>query len=319
MIELEPISLRIPAHLAGMRLDQVLAALLPDFSRARVQQWLREGRVSVDAGARRPRDRVQGGEWVEVRGGLPVTERWEPQSLPLAIVHEDPDLLVVDKPAGLVVHPAAGNPDRTLVNALLHHDPGLAALPRAGIVHRLDKDTTGLLVVARSPRAHRSLVEQLKRHTVTREYLAVVVGVVSAGGTVEAAIGRHPVQRTRMAVVPGGRPAVTHFQVVERFRGHSLVRVRLETGRTHQVRVHMAHLHHPLIGDPVYGPRLRLPPACGPELAEALRGFRRQALHAVRLELAHPATGEPRAWESALPADLERLLSTLAADRGSRR
>jgi len=317
--EIDPIGLWVPEQLAGMRLDQALAALLPDFSRARVQGWLREGRVQVDDRPRRPRDRVRGGEWVEVRGHLPEDERWEPQALPLTLLHEDPDLLVVDKPCGLVVHPAAGNPDRTLVNALLHHDPGLAALPRAGVVHRLDKDTSGLLVVARSPRAHRSLVDQIKARTVRREYLAVAVGVLTSGGTVEAAIGRHPTERTRMAVVPGGRPAVTHYRVVERFRAHTHLRVRLETGRTHQVRVHMAHLRHPLVGDPVYGGRPRLPAGCLPALAETLRGFRRQALHAIRLELTHPATGARLAWESPVPEDLRRLLEALAEDaRGQR-
>lgn len=314
MSELEPIRVRVPAGLAGMRLDRALAALLPDFSRSRLQQWLREGLVQVDRGPTRGRDRVRGGEWVEVRGRLPVSERWEAQEIPVKVLYEDADLLVVDKPAGLVVHPAVGNPDRTLVNALLHRDPELARLPRSGIVHRLDKDTSGLLVVARTPRAHRSLVEQLREHAVVREYEAVATGVLTAGGTVDAPIGRDPRHRTRMAVVPGGRPAVTHFRVVARFRAHTHVRVRLETGRTHQVRVHLAQLRHPLAGDPVYGGRLRLPAGCSPELAEALRRFRRQALHAARLELAHPAHGAPMAWESPLPADLRELLEALAAD-----
>jgi 23S rRNA pseudouridine1911/1915/1917 synthase len=314
MSELDPICVRVPADLAGMRLDRALAALLPDFSRSRLQQWLREGLVQVDRGPTRGRDRVRGGELVEVRGRLPVCEHWQAQEIPVKVLYEDADLLVVDKPAGLVVHPAAGNPDRTLVNALLHLHPDLGRLPRSGIVHRLDKDTSGLLVVARTPRAHRSLVEQLREHAVVREYDAVATGVLTAGGTVNAPIGRDPRHRTRMAVVPGGRPAVTHFRVVVRFRAHTHVRVRLETGRTHQVRVHLAHLRHPLAGDPVYGGRLRLPAGCAPQLAEALRGFRRQALHAARLELAHPAGGSPMAWESPLPADLRGLLEALAAD-----
>ena len=234
--------------------------------------------------------------------------------MPVAVLYEDADLLVVDKPAGLVVHPAAGNPDRTLVNALLHRDPDLARLPRSGIVHRIDKDTSGLLVVARTLRAHRSLVEQLREHAVVREYEAVAMGVLTGGGTVDAPIGRDPRHRTRMAVVAGGRPAVTHYRVVARFRAHTHVRVRLETGRTHQVRVHLAHLHHPLVGDPVYGGRLRIPAGCSPELAEALRAFRRQALHAARLELTHPANGAPLHWESPLPADLRALLASLAKD-----
>ena len=314
MNDIEPISLRVPPDLAGMRLDRALATLLPDYSRSRLQQWLREGLVRVERGPTRGRDRVRGGELVEVRGRLPVSERWEAQDVPLQVLYEDAELLVVNKPAGLVVHPAPGNPDRTLVNALLHHDSCLAQLPRAGVVHRLDKDTSGLLVVARTARAHRSLVEQLRAHEVIREYVAVATGVLTAGGVVEAPIGRHPTQRTRMAVVSGGRPAVTHYRVVERFRAHTHVQVRLETGRTHQVRVHLAHLHHPLVGDPVYGTRVRLPAACTPELAVALRGFRRQALHAARLELTHPGTGAAMTWAAPLPDDLRRLLEALAAD-----
>jgi 23S rRNA pseudouridine1911/1915/1917 synthase len=314
MGEIEPIHLSIPPELAGLRLDQVLAQLLPDYSRARLQQWLRDGRVRLDAGDCRPRDRVRGGERVEVRGAIPVEAPWEAQALPLAVVHEDAEILVVDKPAGLVVHPGAGNPDRTLVNALLHRDPDLAGIPRAGVVHRLDRDTSGLLVVARTLRAHRALVEQLRARTVHREYDAVVVGVLVAGGTVEAAVGRHPTQRTRMAVVPGGRAAVSHYRLAERFRAHTHLRVRLETGRTHQIRVHMAHLHHPVVGDPVYGGRPRLPPEARPALVEALRGFRRQALHASRLELIHPATGETLGWESPWPADLRGLIERLRED-----
>ncbi|MCU0936694.1 MAG: 23S rRNA pseudouridine(1911/1915/1917) synthase RluD [Gammaproteobacteria bacterium] len=314
MNEIEPICVRVPAELAGMRLDRALAVLLPDYSRNRLQQWLREGLVRVDRGPSRGSERVRGGEVVEVRGRMPVVERWEAQAIPVLVLYEDADVLVVDKPAGLVVHPAAGNPDRTLVNALLHRDPDLARLPRSGIVHRLDKDTSGLLVVARTPRAHRSLVEQLREHAVVREYEAVATGVLTAGGTVDAPIGRDPRHRTRMAVTPGGRPAVTHYRVVARFRAHTHARVRLETGRTHQVRVHLAYLRHPLAGDPVYGGRLRLPAGAAPVLVEALRAFRRQALHAARLELAHPADGAPMAWESPLPADLRGLLEALAAD-----
>jgi len=317
MNQIEPISLRVPADLAGMRLDRALATLLRDYSRSQLQQWLRDGLVQVDRGPTRARDRVRGGELVEVRGCLPVAEHWEAQDVPLEVLYEDGELLVVNKPAGLVVHPAPGNPDRTLANALLHHDPELARLPRSGVVHRLDKDTSGLLVVARTPRAHRSLVEQLSEHSVVREYTAVATGVLTAGGTIDAAIGRHPSQRTRMAVVSGGRPAVTHYRVVARFRAHTHVRVRLETGRTHQVRVHLAHLHHPLIGDPVYGGRLRLPAGCTPDLAAALRGFGRQALHAARLELTHPGSGEPMAWASPLPEDLRALLEALATDARS--
>ncbi len=305
----------IPEDLAGLRLDQALARLYPDFSRARIQAWIRDGDVTLEGVATRPRERVSAGARVEVRPSFPEDPRWEAQELPLALVHEDGDLLVVDKPAGVVVHPGAGNPAGTLVNALLAHAPELARLPRAGIVHRIDKDTSGLLVVARSPRAHKALVEQLREHRVERVYAAVAQGVMTGGGTVDAPIARHPVRRTEMAVVATGKPAVTHYRVAERFRAHTHVRVTLETGRTHQVRVHLAHIRHPLAGDPVYGGRLRLPPACPPELAAFLRGFRRQALHAARLTLAHPADGRERAWESPLPADLAELLALLRADR----
>jgi 23S rRNA pseudouridine1911/1915/1917 synthase len=230
------------------------------------------------------------------------------------VVYADDCLLVLDKPAGLVVHPASGNRDGTLVNALLHHAPELAELPRAGLVHRLDKDTTGLLVVARSLAAHASLVEQLQARAMGREYEAVVVGVLSGGGTVEAPIGRHPVDRKRMAVVAGGRPASSSYRVLERFRGHTRVRVRLQTGRTHQIRVHLAHLHYPLLGDPVYGGRLRLPPGATPALVHAIRGFGRQALHAWRLSLRHPRTGEEMAWEASPPKDFAALLEALRVD-----
>ena len=305
----------VPPELAGLRTDQALARLFPDLSRTRLRAWLEAGHVRLDGRVPRPRDPVRGGEEVHLDAPLPQAAPDRPEPIPLRIVHEDAHLIVLDKPPGLVVHPAAGNPAGTLVNALLHHDRTLAALPRAGIVHRLDKGTSGLMVVARTPAAHRALVAALARRAVTREYEAVVRGVMTAGGTVAAPIGRHPVRRQRMAVVPGGREAVTHYRVLERFRAHTRVRVRLETGRTHQIRVHMAHVGHPLVGDPVYGGRPALPPGPAPALAAAVRGFRRQALHARRLELAHPATGEPCAWEAPLPEDMANLLAALRADR----
>jgi len=308
------LSARIDPGLAGQRLDQALAALFTDFSRSRLQQWLREGRVRVDGRVLRGRDRVAGGEQVELDALLEAQGEAGPEDIPLTIVHRDDQLLVIDKPADLVVHPAAGNWEGTLQNALLHLDPGLAILPRSGIVHRLDKDTSGLLVVARTPAAHKRLVEALQAREIKREYRAVVSGVVVAGGTVEAPIGRHPTARTRMAVTTAGKPAVTHFRVLERFRAHSYLRVNLETGRTHQIRVHLAHLRHPIVGDPVYGGRPRLPARPSGALVAALRGFGRQALHAHRLGLAHPATGEWVEWESPLPADLQALLAALRAD-----
>ena len=309
------LNIDIPAECAGMRLDQALSELLPQYSRSRLQQWIKGGDVEVDGRRLRPRDKVVGGEKVTLRAVVESEQRWEPQAMPLDILHEDEDILVVNKPAGLVVHPAAGNPDGTLLNALLHHAPQVAALPRAGIVHRLDKDTSGILVVAKSLEARTSLVEQLQRRQFTREYDAVVEGTMTGGGKVDAPIGRHPVDRKRMAVTPGGKPALTHYRLAERFRAHTWLKVRLETGRTHQIRVHMAHIRHPLVGDPVYRGRLRLPAGAGEALRQALREFRRQALHASRLGLAHPRTGEWMEWKVPLPGDLAALIEVLRNDR----
>ena len=305
---------RVAAAQAGQRLDQALAFLFDGFSRSRLQQWIREGRVLVDGKVLRVRDRVCGGEQVELEAVLEPRDEAQPEDIPLRIVYRDEALLVVDKPAGLVVHPAAGNWEGTLQNALLHADPSLAVLPRSGIVHRLDKDTSGLLVVARTLGAHRHLVAALAAREVKREYRAIVVGVPTAGGTVAAPIGRHPTARTRMAVVQHGRPATTHYRVLERFRAHALLQVNLETGRTHQIRVHLAHVRHAIVGDPVYAGRLRLAPGATPQLVEALRGFSRQALHAHRLALAHPVTGEWLEWEAPIPADMQALLEALRSD-----
>lgn len=314
----ERIDCRIPASCAGRRLDQALAELLPAYSRRRLQQWLKTGQLRVDGHIRRPRDAVSGGEVVSGELVLEPETIAVPQNIALDIRHQDADLLVLNKPAGLVTHPAAGHRDGTLVNALLHHDPELATLPRAGLVHRLDKDTTGLLVVARTLRAHTALVEQLQARRIERDYLAVVNGVPVAGGRVDAPVGRHPVDRQRMAVTPGGKPAVTHYRVLRRFRAHALLQVRLETGRTHQIRVHMAHIRLPLLGDPVYGGRLRLPPHASPPCLETLQNFRRQALHAARLALTHPVTGERLEWRAEIPADLADLLAALNEDADER-
>lgn len=305
----------VPFERSGDRLDQVLVELFPDYSRSRLQTWVKSGEITVDGALRKPRDKVLGGETVRLVVPEPEPDPMQAQPVPLNIVYEDDALLVIDKPIGLVVHPAAGNPDGTLMNGLLHHAPELAAVPRAGIVHRLDKDTSGLLVVARTLAAHKNLVEQLQERTVSREYLAVVNGTLVAGGTVDEPIDRHPVDRKRMAVRHNGREAITHFRVDERFRAHTALRVKLETGRTHQIRVHMAHLKHPLVGDPVYGGRLRTPPDSSPEFIEALRRFPRQALHAVALGLVHPSTGEDCAWQSPIPDDIQMLLAALRADR----
>jgi 23S rRNA pseudouridine1911/1915/1917 synthase len=306
---------RVPEALAGTRIDRALAQLFPEYSRARLQQWLREGHVWVDRQkARSVRDKVRGGEEVEVDAAVNIEGDWQPEPLPLVIVYEDEALLVINKAAGMVVHPAAGNRAGTLLNALLHHAPELAGVPRAGIVHRLDKDTSGLLVVARTLSAQHALAAQIQSRAFSREYQAVVTGVLTAGGEVDAPIGRHPSQRTRMAVVQRGRHAVTHYRVMERFRAHTHIGVKLETGRTHQIRVHMAHLRHPIVGDPVYGGRLRMPPACSPELQATLQSFRRQALHAWRLSIVHPVTGQSMEWCAPLPADMTRLLEALRGD-----
>jgi 23S rRNA pseudouridine1911/1915/1917 synthase len=304
----------VPSELAGQRLDQALVALFPDYSRSRLQSWIRAGRVRVDGRELRPRDKVEGGELILLSAALEAETQAKAEPIELRVLHEDAQIMVLDKPAGLVVHPGAGNPAGTLVNALLHHRPELRALPRAGLVHRLDKDTTGVMVVACTPGAHAALVRQLEERSVRREYHAVCVGVMTGGGTVNAPIGRHQVDRTRMAIRDDGRPAVTHYRVVDRFRGHTQVLCKLETGRTHQIRVHLASIRYPLVGDPVYGGRLAIPKGAGPELTEALRGFRRQALHAARLELDHPGSGERVSFEAPLPEDLHRLLEVLQRD-----
>jgi len=308
-------SMLIPDSLAGRRLDQALAALFPDYSRSRLQQWIREGRVSVDARQMRPRDPVKGGERVEFTPVIESEQIFEAESIPLDIVYEDEALIVVNKPPGMVVHPAAGNWSGTMVNALLHHAPELSSIPRAGVVHRLDKETSGLLVVARTLSAHKHLVEQLQARQFEREYEAVTTGVMTAGGTVKAPVGRHPSQRTRMAVVPGGKPAVTHYTVAQRYRAHTRIKVRLETGRTHQIRVHMAHIHYPIVGDPVYGGRLRIPPDSTDTLITILQSFKRQALHAACLGLIHPDTRTSMHWQAPLPDDMQALIDALEQDK----
>lgn len=304
----------IPDQQAGLRLDQALSQLFPDYSRSRLQTWIKAGQVTVDGKELRPRDRVSGGEEVVIEAVIEEDEGYQPQDIPLDVVYEDNSLLVINKPAGLVVHPAVGNRNGTMLNALLYYAPELAGVPRAGIIHRLDKNTTGLLVVARTLAAHKDLVEKLQNRDFEREYQTVVNGVMTAGGTIDAPIGRHPVDRIRMAVNESGKPAVTHYRVVERFRAHTLVRVQLETGRTHQIRVHMAYKRYPIAGDPTYGGRLRLPPDSSESLIDTLRGFRRQALHAARLGLQHPETGEMMQWEVPIPEDMEKLIQALQQD-----
>lgn len=314
MTEAENQTQVIPGHLTGKRLDQALAQLFPDYSRARLQRWVKGGQVTVNECQLRPRDIVYAGDRVVLTVVQTEETTWRAQAIPLDIVYEDSALLVINKPAGLVVHPGAGNMDGTLSNALLHYAPELESVPRAGIVHRIDKDTSGLLVVARTLKAQKSLVDQLQARAFEREYQAVVFGVMTAGGTVDAPIGRHPKNRLRQAVVPGGKEAITHYRVLERFRVHTHVQVKLETGRTHQIRVHMAHINYPLVGDPAYGGRLRIPAGATPELDAVLRSFKRQALHAARLGISHPDSGEPMAWEAPLPEDMQALLAACRHD-----
>ncbi len=304
---------KIPFDRAGHRLDKVLAELFSDYSRARLQQWIKEGCVQINGQVQCSlKYKLQGGENVEVFAQLQEEVGWNAQdSLPLTILHADDDIIVVNKAAGVVVHPGAGNQENTLVNALLHFAPELAQLPRAGIIHRIDKDTTGVLVVARSLLAHTKLVEQLQAHDFTREYQAIATGLILTGGTVNAPIARHPAQRTRMAVVGGGKPAVTHYKVAKRFQAHTHVVVKLETGRTHQIRVHFAHIGYPLLGDPVYGGRFKMPPKADEELQELMRNFKRQALHAQKLGFIHPRTQEYVEWSVPLPEDMQALLAGL--------
>ncbi|MDD5249895.1 MAG: 23S rRNA pseudouridine(1911/1915/1917) synthase RluD [Rhodocyclaceae bacterium] len=299
-----PAALAIPPECAGLRLDAALARVFPEHSRSRLQAWLKQGRVSLDGAPADPKRKVCGGEQVALAPPpAPAETAQQAEDIGLDVVFEDAHLLVVDKPAGLVVHPGSGNWSGTMMNALLHHAPQLTQIPRAGIVHRLDKDTSGLLVVAKTLAAQTDLVRQLQARTVRRCYLALVLGQVARDGTVDAPIGRHPVQRTKMAVVGGGRDARTHYRVVERFGRATFVECRLETGRTHQIRVHMASIGHPLAGDPAYG-RAKSGDA-------RLDAFPRQALHAWQLALIHPASGAEMAWESPLPPDIAALLAEL--------
>lgn len=289
----------IQPEFAGCRLDQALAQLFPEYSRERLKNWVLEGHCKVDGSILRPKDKVTGGEQVTIQATLTEAVSWQPEDLPLDIVYEDEDLLVINKSANVVVHPGAGNRAGTLVNALLNYAPELSNIPRAGIVHRLDKDTTGLLVVARTLEAHASLVEQMQARTISRVYETIVHGLFLAGSTIAEPIGRHPRERKKMAVVGNGREAITHYRVLEKFAKHTHLHVELETGRTHQIRVHMSHVKHPIVGDKTYAPRLQ-------------HNFPRQALHAKTLGIIHPRTGEELSWDSELPTDMQQLLKDLA-------
>ncbi|MCJ7927083.1 MAG: 23S rRNA pseudouridine(1911/1915/1917) synthase RluD [Pantoea vagans] len=299
----------------GQRLDQTLAELFPDYSRSRIKEWILDRRVTVNGVmVDTPKEKVLGGELVAIDAEIEEAKRWEPQNLPLDIVYEDEDIIVINKPRDFVVHPGAGNPDGTVLNALLHHYPAIMDVPRAGIVHRLDKDTTGLMVVAKTVPAQTHLVDSLQRREITREYEAVAIGNMTAGGTVEQPISRHSTKRTHMAVHPMGKPAVTHYRIMEHFRAHTRLRLRLETGRTHQIRVHMSHISHPLVGDPLYGGRPRPPKGASEAFITTLRGFDRQALHATMLRLYHPISGIEMEFHAALPQDMVDLIAALKAD-----
>jgi len=301
----------IPAELAGLRLDQALARLFPEYSRNRLKDWLLAGAISVQGGPKRPRDAVSGGETVTFEPQAEVSVSAEPEPIALDVVHEDADLIVINKPAGLVVHPGAGNPTGTLMNGLLHRVPALEEIPRAGIIHRLDKDTSGLLLVAKTLTAHTALVRLLAQRDIERHYLAICNGVLTGGGIIREPISRHPVDRKRQSVQQKGKPAVTHFTVKERFSAFTYVSVKLETGRTHQIRVHFAHRRHALVGDQVYGGRLALPKGASDELIQLLRHFKRQALHATRLAFKHPVSGDNIDIDVAPPWDFQTLIDAM--------
>ena len=312
--KLDSLEARVPIQCHGMRLDQVAAELFPEYSRNRLATWIKEGRLTVDGRTVKPRDKATASAQLTLMVADEPVIDWQPQSLPLTVIFEDEHILVVNKPAGVVVHPAAGHADGTLVNALLAHAPELRGLPRGGIVHRLDKETSGIMFVARSSLAHKSLVAQLSERTVSRTYCAVCTGALTGGGKIDAPIDRHPTARTKMAVVADGKPAVTHFRIAHRFKHYTQLQVNLETGRTHQIRVHMAHRKWPLIGDPVYGGRQRVPAGASDLLMSTLRSFPRQALHAQALEFEHPASGDWMEFETELPDDLVNLLEILDSE-----
>ncbi len=314
MNECIKINIIIPDAMSGKRLDQALAELLPDHSRARLQGWIRDDYVQIDKKSMRPRDKVHGGEQVEIRAEIESQISAAPEDIPLEIVFEDEHLIIINKPAGLIVHPGAGNPQHTLMNALLHHDQQLEQVARAGIVHRLDKDTTGLLVVARTPQSHTYLANQLQARKIHREYMTIVSGIMTAGGTINQPIGRHRTHRTKMAVVKNGRSSTTHYRIIKKYKHHTQLQVNLETGRTHQIRVHLTWLHYPIIGDPVYGGKKQLVKGMDPNLANYITAFPRQALHARAIQLHHPLSNEMMAWQAPIPEDMAELINTLEID-----
>jgi len=314
MSEQIELSQKVPDELGNKRFDQIAAQLFPDYSRARLQTWIKEGDLTVDGEPRKAKEKLVGGEVLQLQVVTQAEGEWIAEEIDFPVVFEDEHIMVINKPMDLVVHPAAGNLTGTLLNGLLHYCPELINVPRAGIVHRLDKDTTGLMVVAKTLQAQNHLVEQLQTRAMGREYDAVTQGVLTGGGTIREPIARHLKDRTKMAVHPTGKEAVTHYRVLEKFPTHTYIRVKLETGRTHQIRVHMAHIQHPLVGDPTYGGKVRLPKGVSHELRDVLREFPRQALHAKKLSLIHPDTNKPMSWEVPLPDDFEELLDELRYD-----
>ncbi len=305
----------IPPEYTGQRLDQALASLFPQYSRAQLQTWIKNGFVELDDQiCAKIRQKVTAHQIVCINAQLKASEQWLPQEIALDIIFEDDEIIVINKPIGLVVHPGAGNPDNTLVNALLYHEPALANIPRAGIIHRLDKDTSGLLVVAKTLEAHNALTKSMKNREIKREYVAIIKGTPISGKTIEAPVGRHPTHRIKMAVTPSGRDATTHFRILEKFASHTFIQLQLETGRTHQIRVHMLHIHHPIVGDPVYGRHIATPKNLDANVKEVLKKFNRQALHAMRLSLHHPETGVWMEFKAPLPNDMEELLNALRSN-----
>ena len=306
----------IPDRLIGQRIDSALATMLPDYSRSKITAWVKKGDALLNNKTFKPKEKVLGGEVVAISIKQEKTNQWQGEDIAIDVVYEDNDIIVVNKPVGLVTHPGAGNWTGTLANALLYFDPSLAKLDRAGIVHRLDKNTSGLMVVARSELAQKNLSEQLQIHAVSREYSAIVYGHMISGGTVDAPIGRDPKDRIKQAVIETGKDAITHYRVIDRFAHHTHVKCILETGRTHQIRVHMSYIDHPLIADSMYGGKIRFPKKADDELKDALKDFNRQALHAKKLTLSHPITGEQMSWKAPLPQDMQDLLEVLSTYDG---
>ena len=308
---MEVLKITIPNRMTGERLDSSLSEMLPDYSRSKITAWIKSGDALIDGKSFKPKDKAIGAEIVCLTLNQKQSNDWSAEKIPLNVVYEDEDIIVINKQFGLVTHPGAGNWSGTLANALLYYDSNLSALDRAGIVHRLDKNTSGLMVIARNEKSQKYLVEQLQNHSVDREYSAIVYGHMIAGGTIDEPIGRDPKDRVKQAVLMSGKDAATHYRAIDRFKSHTHVKAILETGRTHQIRVHLSYVGHSLIGDPMYGGRVRFPKKASEELKDALLNFKRQALHSKKLTLTHPISGESMSWKAPLPDDMLRLLEVL--------